>query len=434
MRRFFMAATAVLILTSCGSVAAPAGKQAPPLAGDPRLLLTSGGGGGAQQILVWDVQRHTTVETLPFGAVSPDRRVLYAVVAGSPQHLDAVDIASGKRLARTAIPDGFGFPQGVFAGNIPAALSPNGAWIALQSFDQADQNTVTRTRYLIIDSAFHTSPRTVNLTGDWDFDALSNDGQRLYLLQRMPQSSAGAYRVRLYDLGAGALWPQTIVDKRLWGDTMSGTRLVAVPAADQTWLFSLYAFGPTGPFIHALSLDRTTPLAWCVDLPSTANGGGELDLLWTLLRSQDGQHLYAVNAGEGVAAEISLAGESPPVVSRIGKFAVQRTSSSSFLGLVVNAEAKRFLVGGAVLSTDGRTVYALGDNGIYAIDTASLKVAHEYLTDVPFDSVVLTADGHTLFASSSQQNKIFRIDLGSGITDVITGAIEVNSLLAVASP
>src|SRR5579864_3247579 len=116
MRRFFMAATAVLILTSCGSGAAPAGAQVPPLAGDPRLLLTSGGGGGVQQILLWDVRRHTTVETLPFGAVSPDRRVLYAVVAGSPQQLEAIDIASGKWLARTPIPAGFGFPQGVFAG------------------------------------------------------------------------------------------------------------------------------------------------------------------------------------------------------------------------------------------------------------------------------------------------------------------------------
>jgi len=199
-------------------------------------------------------------------------------------------------------------------------------------------------------------------------------------------------------------------------------------------LFSLYAFGPTGPFIHALSLDGATRLAWCVDLPNAANGAGELDLLWTLLRSQDGQHLYAVNAGEGVAAEISLARESPPVVRRTAKFAVQRASSSSFLGLVVNAEAKRFLIGGAVLSTDGRTLYALGDNGIYAIDTGSLKVGHEYLTDVPFDSLVQTTDGHTLFASSSQQNKIFRIDLGSGSSDVVTSAIEVNSLLSVASP
>ena len=135
-----------------------------------------------------------------------------------------------------------------------------------------------------------------------------------------------------------------------------------------------------------------------------------------------------------MAAEISLSGDSPPVVSRTARFAVQQSSSTSFLGLVVNADAKRFLVGGAVLSTDGRTLYTLGDNGIYAIDTTTLNLRHQFLLDVPLDSVVQSSDGRTLFASSSQQNKVFRIDLGSGQSQVLTNAVEVNGLVGIQIP
>lgn len=433
MRKLFAIATGVLVMTSCGSAATPAAPPLPPLTGDPQLLFTSDNGGGAQQLVLWDVRRARALQRLPYGAVSPDGHVLYTVDSGALK-LRAIDIRSGQTVATVAIPEGFTFPQGMLGSSLPLGLSPNGNWIALQSFDRASQSVVTRSRYLVIDSGFHGRARMISLDGEWDLDALSNDGQRLYLLQDVTQAEGPySYKVRLYDLTGGGLSPQVIVDKRLWGDAMSGSRLVAVPSPDQTWLYSLYAFGPNGPFVHALSLDGDS-LAWCTDLPggATGNGNGEQEMLWTMVRSADGRRLYAVNAGEGVADEISVYGGSqPPVVSRTARFAVKQTPPTSFLGLVVNADAKRFLTGGAVLSNDGRTVFALGDNGIYAIDTSTMKVRRQYLTDVPLDSLLLTADGITLFASSSQQNKLFQIDVDTGRYNVLTDALGVSGLVEV---
>lgn len=424
-----------IVLSSCGSTAAPAARPMPGLTGDPRLLLTTGGGGGVQQLMLWDVRQGKALQTLPLGAISPDGRLLYALDLTSSTTLRAIDIRSNQTVGTLPIPEGFTPPQGGFAGSQSMGLSPNGGWIALQAFDRAGQNVTTRSRYLLVDTNFHSKPRMITLNGHWEFDGLSNDGQRLYLLEYVDRASgATSYQVRVYDFAANSLWPRVIVDKRLWGETMTGNRLMAVPSLDQTWLFSLYVFGPNGPFIHALSLDGATRLAWCVDLPNPATGDDIRELLWTLVRSTDGQRLYAVNAGEGVAAEISLSGDSPPVVSRTARFAVQQTSPTSFLGLVVNADAKRFLIGGAVLSTDGRTLYALGDNGIYALDTTTLKLRHQYLLDVPLDSVMQSLDGTTLFASSSQQNKIFRVDLDSGQSQVLTNAVEVNSLVGIETP
>ena len=435
MRRLLGFATTLIILSSCGSTTLPAARPMPPLTGDPRLLFTIGGGNGVPQLVLWDVRHGAQLQTLPMGAISPDHRFVYVVDTRSPAQLRAIDIASGRTVATLAIPDGYGLVPD-FGGSQPIGLSPNGAWLTLQAFDRPSQYETRSSRYLVIDTSFRTRPREIGFDGQWDFDAISNDGQRLYLLQYVNQPSApSAYHVRLYDFAAHALWPQVIVDKRLWGDAMSGTRLTAVPSLDQSWLFSLYAFGPNGSFIHALSLDPSTQLAWCVDLPSNTAGNDEQEMLWTLLRGADGQRLYAVNASEGVAAEISFSGDSPPpAVTRTARFAVQQSSPTSFLGLVVNAEAKRFLTGGAVLSTDWRTIYALGDKGIYAIDTGTLKVRQQYLPEVPLDSIEQTSDGKTLFTSSMQQNKIFRVDLGAGQSQALTNIVEVNSLVGIEAP
>ena len=286
MRRLLGFATTAIVLSSCGSAVAMPDRPMPALTGDPRLLLTIDGGGGVQQLMLWDVRQRKALQTLPLGAISPDGRFLYAVDPTSSTKLRAIDIRSGQTVATLTIPDGFTLPQGTFAGNEPIGTSPNGDWIALQAFARAGQNVITHSSYLVVDTNFRSKPRTITLNGQWDFDALSNDGQRLYLLQDINSASGTtSYQVRAYDFAANSLWPQVIVDKRLWGDTMTGNRLTAVPSLDQTWLFSLYVFGPNGPFIHALSLDGATRLAWCVDLPNSAAGDDMQELLWTLVWS-----------------------------------------------------------------------------------------------------------------------------------------------------
>src|SRR5256885_3786107 len=56
-------------------------------------------------------------------------------------------------------------------------------------------------------------------------------------------------------------------------------------------------------------------------------------------------------------------------------------------GLVTDADAKGPRIGGAALSADGRTLFAVGQTGLVAIDTATLKVRLRILSGETVDSI-----------------------------------------------
>jgi WD40 repeat protein len=66
---------------------------------------------------------------------------------------------------------------------------------------------------------------------------------------------------------------------------------------------------------------------------------------------------------------------------------------------VTNADAKGALIGGAALSPDGRTLFALGDTGIVVMDVGTLKVRSRILTGDVIESIRFSADGHWLYAA-----------------------------------
>ena len=103
------------------------------------------------------------------------------------------------------------------------------------------------------------------LHGDFAFDALSPDGQTLFLIQHVSASDLNRYRVRAYDLRAGRLLPSVIADRTQPGWTMSGYAVARATSPDGRWVYTLYRQNANYPFVHAL--DTVARRAVCVAVP-----------------------------------------------------------------------------------------------------------------------------------------------------------------------
>jgi hypothetical protein len=417
---------ALLILAVAGLTACGRATSTHPASGGYRLYLEEGYSDGGQHITVRDSATGAVERTLPIGTAAADWSRYYTVaqVSGT-RRLTAIDPASGRTISRATIPTGYVLPDHGYLGPT-AGLSPNGQWLALTSQGRDLAGSVT-TSFMVGSSSLTDSFRTVQLNGDFAFDALSNDGQNLYLIQKMVDPNH--YQVRLYQIGpaGGSLVTQPVVDKREATEPMNGIR--GDSAADPTGknIYTVY-IRENGPFIHALPLDQ--PFAWCVDLPAKAPNAIEEQFFWSLAISPNGRSLYAANPLLGSVAVIT-AGE-PPVITRTGQVAFLK-AGNLFAGLTTDAEAKGPRIGGVALSADGRTLFAVGDTGVLAIDTSSLKVRSTILAGESVDSLRLSADGKWLYAAGAGTSKLWQLDPGTGaIHGEVKGATNPWGLLWVA--
>jgi hypothetical protein len=108
--------------------------------------------------------------------------------------------------------------------------------------------------------------RTIELEGKWNYDALSPDAATLYLIQTTDARRL-RYAVRAYDLRAGRLLPDPIVDPSEPDEPMRGSPMTRTTGPGGRWVYTLYV-GGEHPFIHALDTVRRTSL--CLDLPRRA--------------------------------------------------------------------------------------------------------------------------------------------------------------------
>ena len=402
----------VSILTACGQANATH-----PAAAGYLIFLESGFSNSGETVKVLDSGTGTVVRELPIGTPASDWSRYYVVtqLTGGAQ-LKALDPASGRTIAQTPIPVGYGLPNIAFQGPT-AGISPNGQWLALTRHATGDAITT----FLVGSSSLTDKFKTINVNGDFVFDALSNDGNSLYLIQKM--GDPNHYQVRLYDVAAGSLMPQVVVDKREPNEPMNGIR--GDSAADPTgkYVYTVY-IREAGPFIHALPLDE--PIAWCVDLPSKAPNDMEKQFHWALAVSQNGRSVYAANASLGTVAVITP-GE-PPTIVRTGSVALNHTDSL-LAGLITSADAKGPRIGGAALSPDGRTLYSFADRGVVAMDTTTLKVRTRYLDPWQPDTMRMSSDGKWLYVAEAGESKLWQIDPVTGAVAELKGVTQPWALL-----
>jgi hypothetical protein len=415
-RQLALLILAVAGLTACGRTA-----STQPAAGGYRLFLEGGFSNGGETVKVVDSGTGTVERELPIGTASFDWSRYYTVTPlNGSGRLSAIDPASGRTIAQKTIPAGYALPNLGYQGPT-AGLSPNGRWLTLTDNPHAAAKAATS--FLVGPSSLSGSFKTVRLDGTFSFDAISNDGNSLYLIQQM--GDPNHYQVRLYQIGpdGAGLVTSPVVDKREASEPMNGIRGDSVADPTGKYVYTVYA-RDAGPFIHALPLDQ--PFAWCVDLPSKTTTNLEQQFGWSLAISPNGLTVYAANASLGTLA-VMRAGE-PPVIAGIAPVAM--TPGGGLLaGLVTNADAKGPRIGGAALSTDGHTLFTFGPTGVLAVDTTSLKVRARFLDPWQPDTMRLSSDGKWLYVAESSESKLWQVDPISGAASEVKGVTNPWALL-----
>jgi hypothetical protein len=213
----------------------------------------------------------------------------YVSLPAGEDTLVAAVSQNGGQVRRSRLLDGrFTVPAVAYDGS-PGGLSADGRTLVLinprKGFPRRN------TTLAVLDTRRLRAREVIRLEGDFSFDAISPDGRLLYLVQYLSKRDPTRYLVRLYDLRAGRLLPEPVIDPREVGDVMRGTPITRAASPDGRWAYTLYDGAGKHPFIHAL--DTTGRTARCIDL----HGLMGLDLLFEmrLEPSPDGGTLTVVH-------------------------------------------------------------------------------------------------------------------------------------------
>ncbi len=354
----------------------------------------------AQQIVAFhpDGSHPKTVVSLPAGLTSLDHKRLYTAIAQSGKTtLRVVDTQSGATI-RSLVIDGTYTTNGQDFNN--AVLSFDGHWLALRQLGQTSNGTTI----VLVDTQVGKLAQTIHLSGTFDLDAVNPDGSRIYLLERL-HDTTGHYYVRLYNVVEHELYSNVIADKSEINDPrMVGTALARQMSSDGKFVYTLYVDTSRNiAFVHVLPLTDQLYFARCLDLP--VGRAPSLLRYYTLTLSSDGTTLYAANGALGVVSTLSL--DSGVIFNDQVSATLHFNPNAN-----VNQDDKtRLLHNGAVLSPDNSKLYFVSMQGIMAINTNDINAERsdsliEYQSPHSFTSIALSADGHILYA----------VDPVSGIT------------------
>src|ERR1700716_702092 len=211
MRALVLMAAAVFMVAGCGSLT--------PIATGGYKLYAAASMSTLMQVAVIDSNSHAIERKLQLGTPSNDWKHLYSVISSS---LIDTNPENGATLRTLQLPRHYELPKATISG-VPGGMSQNGRWLALQAFDRTD-STPTATHLLLVDTSFGSNPVPIDLKGWFEFDAISNDGQNLFLIQYVaPQQ----YHVRLYHVAQHDLDPNFVVEKGAsQTSTMAGIKLM----------------------------------------------------------------------------------------------------------------------------------------------------------------------------------------------------------------
>ena len=235
-----------------------------------------------------------------------------------------------------------------------AGVAPNGRFTALAR-KAPDRRSTDVT---ILDVTRDRIAHTLDLPGDFEVETVSNDGERLFLIERL--ASKTKYVVRLFDLSSNRLTRKPLRGK---GEpsVMAGYAWSGVGSPDGRWLLTLYLNSERKlAFVHALDLVTSKPT--CIFLP----GRGSFTSLkgYSLTLSPNGRKLYATNTALGVLSEIDLVKRK---VVRTARFArgVRGGNTPTMSGTI---------------SRSGRMLYFSGGRDLFAYDAAYGVVRGPYAT------------------------------------------------------
>ena len=202
------------------------------------------------------------VPTDPAGTLDADSGARYTTLYGDARGTALLRInADGGAIDRERwFEDPWTLPAVTIRGQA-GGLSADGSTLVLFRPDYTV--TAKETEFQILDPAtLHTRER-FELPGRFGFDAMSPDGNRMYLVEYHDPRNPLDYAIRSFDVDRGRLEPGEIVDPSEPDEQMAGQPVSRTTSPDGRWAYTLYGGGEE-TFIHALDTKGAT--AVCVDL------------------------------------------------------------------------------------------------------------------------------------------------------------------------
>jgi DNA-binding beta-propeller fold protein YncE len=399
----------LLVLAACGAQgAAPRGDTSsvrPATSADlppDAIYVRQSGNGQTALISVIDARSGAVLRALPNGVVSADRSTLYRsefLSGGRQTRVTATDLVSGRDTRAFTIDGALRMLTNIEG---PAGLTPDGRWLVLtrETIQLGDQWV---SGFAVVNAVTGAVAGRVELksTSTYGYAGVAPDGASLFLNEQ----GDGATRLRVWDLASAAFLPDAVIGTQ-WDGRQGGFTTAPLTSADARTVVWLDTGKSTPPAVRVL--DLTTKHVTVIGLPDEQRSDDfEKYLLWSLALSRDGATLYAVNPALGYVDELS---PRSGILNRTNRIGVTRRPDGGLAALgrlfLSVAEAKRYIRGGAVLSLDGRALFAAGTRGIAVVDTATLSSRGTWAPDTSFDSLTLSPDGGRLYAISDQLGTI----------------------------
>lgn len=320
----------------------PCSGQSSSPSGSKFLYVQAGGPGSS--LVAYNTANKQAVFSLPPGTASADGRTYYSGFAsGQRTFLKRFDVTTAVLRGDWAVSGRWDL-QGV---------SPTGRWAALA------RRSGGRTHLLLFDGRQGTRAHVMRLRGDFEVEAISRDGKRLFLIEHF---AGRQYNVREYDLSRERLVANPLRAQGV--KIMAGYAWSGVASPDGRWLLTLYLSTPGKlAFVHSLDLERSRPA--CIGLPSGRGGAFENLKRYSLTLAPDSKTLYAANSALGVVAELDLAGSE---VKRVAKFEKSAPVAGAHPATL------------STISRNGRTMYFSAGRDLWAYDSAYGTVRGPYAT------------------------------------------------------
>lgn len=228
------------------------------------------------------------------GVAARTSPVRYVTLPAGEKTIVARTATQGGRVLRVGRVRGtFTIPAVAYDGSA-SGLSADGRTLVLIQPRRAFPRL--RTSLAVLDTSRLRVRQVVTLDGDFSFDAVSPRGRTLFLIQYVNPNDPREYAVRAYDLRAGRLLPDPVVDPHERGEAMRGSPLSRAMSPDGRWAYTLYDGAGATPFIHALDTSRRE--ARCIDVDLLQ---GRQDLWQQRLSVGPGGQIRVGKRGETVA-------------------------------------------------------------------------------------------------------------------------------------
>jgi hypothetical protein len=274
------------------------------------------------------------------------------------------------------------------------------------------------TNVVVADLYRYGSLQRFRLEGNFQPEAFSADGSRLFLFKYLPALAPDHYRVMWLDLANGRVRP-TFGREKFPTGTMTGTRVMHVFAPSGDRLYTLYTNQPgaysetdeyggadstpndsygtqparTGKwsvaFIHTLFLE--SGLAICVNLPDAFGPGSARAK--TLAVSPDGKRIYAIDAQRNLLTVLRAHGPRVETTTHVDL-------GSAGAGTAV-----------AATGADG-AVYVGWNGSVVAIDPGALTVRSRWQFDGRVTGLALDPEGRRLYVALG--DRVVALDPGTG--------------------